>query len=299
MKQQEFLQSIAKYFARFSEQVNILNKNGEFGINIHAENVLIKVLNVVFNCDFENMNYVEGKNYDSIDLRDKEGKLAVQITATSNIKKVKDTLIGYKTNGHYNSYRELKILILKGRQEKYSQEAIDKVTELQFHFDGGTDIIDFSTLYLLLNKQNDLAKLLVVKEILESQFSDIAIERTLPIVQSFEQLCAVLKPFFDENGHIFKMFGPNSGADGEGPLRWDLTLWYKSRREKIFPNNRSLSALISEYSGIIPEEFKAIFEAFQAHSYAFEKHCENANFDYSLHRFPKLITAVINRFANG
>ncbi|TAE31809.1 MAG: hypothetical protein EAZ91_06770 [Cytophagales bacterium] len=299
MKQQELLQAVTKYFARFKEQVNILNNNSEFSINIHAENILIKILNIIFDCDFENTNYVEGKNYNSIDLRDKTGKLAVQVTATSNIGKVKKTLLKYTENGHYNNYEELKILVLSGRQKAYSQEAIDKVTEPYFHFDGGKNIIDFATLYVLLNEKNDLTKILAIKELLESQFSDVATKNTLPVIKSFEDLCAALKTYFDENSLIFKMFGPNSGADGVGPLREDMTLWYKSRREKILPNNRNISALIDEYSKLIVQEHKSLFEAFQAHSYAFEKHCEDANFDYTLYQFPKEIVNVINKFANA
>ena len=87
MKQLELLHLISKYLSRFTEQVKILNKNGEFSINIHAENVLIKALNIIYNSDFENMNYVEGKNYNTIDLRDKSNQMSIQITATSSIKK--------------------------------------------------------------------------------------------------------------------------------------------------------------------------------------------------------------------
>ncbi|WP_419803240.1 SMEK domain-containing protein [Mucilaginibacter sp.] len=299
MNQQELLQLISKYFARFSEQIDILNKNSEFSINIHAENVLVKILNTIFDCDFENVNYVEGKNYNSIDLRDKGGKLSVQVTATSSIKKIKDTLEGYTKNQHFKHYESLKILVLTGRQRSYSQKALSKITQAFYHFDDSSDILDFSTLYFLLNKQNDIAKILSVKELLELQFSDINTKIRLPIILTFKDLCTVLKPYFDENGHVFKMFGPNSGANGLGLLRWDLTLWEKSKRDKILPNNRDISALITEYKKFIPDENKELFESFLAHSYAFEKHCEDSNFDYTLYQFPNPIVHVINKFANG
>lgn len=294
MKQQELLLLISKYLSRFTEQVKILNKNGEFSINIHAENVLIKVLNIVFNADFENVNYSEGKNYDTIDLRDKNGNLSIQVTAISGITKIKDTLEGYVKNEHYKNFKELKILILTGRQKKYGQEAFDKITKLIFPFDGGQSIIDLSTIYLLLNKQNDLAKILAVKELLESQFSDIATTSGKEIeVNSFNALCGTLIPYFEENGNVFKKFGPNSGADSTEPLRWDLSLWYKSRREIILPNNLTISAFIREYKSLIPEEHMATFDKFLAHSYAFEKHCVDANFDYSEHQFPKEIMKIL------
>ena len=294
MKQQELLLLISKYLSRFSEQVKILNKNGEFSINIHAENVLIKILNIVFSVDLENVNYSEGKNYDTIDLRDKKGNLSIQVTATSSITKIKDTLEGYLKNEHYKNFKDLKVLILTGRQEKYSQEAFDKIVQPHFAFDGGQGIIDLSTIYLLLNKQNELAKILSVKELLESQFSDISTPEKIIEIDSFNKLCKILLPYFDENGNVFVKFGPNSGADSKEPLRWDLTLWYKSRREIILPNNVSISAFIREYKSLIPGEYIKVFDSFLSHSYAFEKHCEDANFDYTEHQFPKDIIKIIN-----
>lgn len=293
MRQQELLLLISKYFSRFSEQVKILNANGEFSINIHAENVLIKILNIIYNSDFENVNYSEGKNYDSIDLRDKGSKFSIQITATSAIKKIKDTLTTYLQNEHQKKYEKLYILILTGRQEKYSQEAINKVTSNNFVFDQGIDIIDFTTLYLKLNEQNDLAKILTVKELLESQFSDTIQGSTLIEINTFQKLCEIILPYLSENGKIFRTFGPNSGADAKEELRWDLTLWYKSRREIILPNNKFLSNLITSNKNLIPNEHLEIIEKFIAHCYAFEKHCEDANFEYKQYLFPNEITEII------
>lgn len=294
MKQQELLLLISKYLSRFSEQVKILNKNGEFSINIHAENVLIKILNIVFDVDLENVNYSEGKNYDTIDLRDKNGALSIQVTATSSITKIKDTLEGYLANEHYKKFKDLKVLVLTGRQEKYSQEAFDKIIQPHFTFDGGQGVIDLSTIYLLLNKQNELSKILAVKELLESQFSDVSTRDKIIEIDSFNKLCKTIFPYFQENGNVFKKFGPNSGADSKEPLRRDLTLWYKSRREIILPNNVTISAFIRENRAVIPDEHIKVFDNFLAHSYAFEKHCEDADFDYSEHQFPKEIMDILN-----
>ena len=166
MKQQELLHLILKYFSRFTEQIKILNSNGEFSINIHAENVLIKILNIIYECEFENVNYIEGKTYDSIDLRDKNLKYAIQVTATSKITKIKKTLTKYISNDHYKKYQELKVLVLTGRQEKYSQDSIEKILDEKLEFDVNLGVIDFTNIYLKLNELNDLPKILTVKNIL-------------------------------------------------------------------------------------------------------------------------------------
>lgn len=295
MNQHQLLLSISKYLARFSEQIKILNANGEFSINIHAENVLIKILNIIFNCDFENVNYVEGKNYDSIDLRDKNGMLAIQITATSKITKVKHTLTQFIKNGHSSNYKRLVILILTGRQERYSQDPLNKILQKKITFDQGKDIIDFSTLYVLLNSLNDLSKILTIKELLESQFRDIIVDSEPISIKNFTDLLNFLHPYIIENGKIFKQLGPNSGAAVTEPLRWDLTLWYNARREKILPNNISIGNLIKSNMSLIPFEQITVFEKLLNHIYAFEKHCEDANFDYSNYLFPSEILKLFEK----
>ena len=294
MKQQELLLLVSKYFSRFKEQVKILNSNGEFSINIHAENVLIQILNIIYDCDFENVNYEEGKNYDSIDLRDKQGKYSFQITATSSIVKIKDTLEKYIRNKHFQNYKELKIIVLTGRQEKYSQEAIDKVLDKAIVFDVNANVIDFTNLYLELNKINELSKILAVKNHLEQQFSDITSNlEVLPEIKSFKELCQTIKPYLEENNGIFTNFGPNSGAASTTPVRWDLTLWYKARREKLLPNNIVICNLLKNYNELIPTEFRKTFNLFENHVYAFEKHCEDPYFDYSQYLFPQEFSTII------
>jgi len=293
MKQFEALQSISKYLSRFKEQVKILNANGEFSINIHAENILIKILDIIFDADFENTNYTEGKTYNTMDLRDKNKRIAVQVTATSNITKVKETLQSFVKNNHYENFDKIIFLILTDRQEKYSQEALDKITDSKFVFKQNEDIIDLSTLYVKINALNTLTQILAINELLESQFKDKIDAPTTPDIQSFDDLIRHLKPLFIENKELFKKFGPNSGASVTEPLRTDLTLWYKVRREKLVPNNSFIYKLIESNFHYIHPDFKNIFDKLQAHIYAFEKHCEDTNFDYTQYQFPIEIEKII------
>ena len=129
---------------------------------------------------------------------------------------------------------------------------------------------------------------------MESQFRDTPDKGCIPTIKSFKQLCEQLLPYLRENGIMFKSFGPNSGLDSKEPLRRDLTLWYKSRQDKILPNNDNMSILIEAYRFYIPEKYIEVFDKFLIHVYAFAKHCEDANFDYSHHIFPKEITNIVN-----
>jgi hypothetical protein len=78
-----------------------------------------------------------------------------------------------------------------------------------------------------------------------------------------------------------------------------LTLWYKSRREKILPNNKVISELLNANKEVIPDEYSEIIFKFQNHVFAFEKHCEDALFDYSQYLFPKEFPKIIEDGIKG
>lgn len=126
MNQLELMQSISKYFARFSEQIKILNANNEFSINIHAENLLVNVLNIVYDLELKNVNQSISGNYAAIDLLDSENRISYQITSTSTIDKVKDCIQKYFRNAIYKEADYLNIYILTTKQDSYSDNALQK-----------------------------------------------------------------------------------------------------------------------------------------------------------------------------
>lgn len=292
MNQHELLQRISKYLSRFKEQVAILNANGEFAINVHAENALLKILEVVYDCELENMNYVEGKNYDSIDLRDKKGKYTFQITATTQLKKIKETLTTYVGNEHYKKYKRLIIVMLATKQEKYAEDGLGKIIDNKMKFSTDEDVIDIPMLYTKINELNDLGKIQHICELLEAQFSD-KIEKQNKKLKTFTEICQSIAPVLRRNNAIFKEMGPNSGAIDQGPVRYDLTLWYAAREELINPNNKAIVQIISENTDLIPKEYLNVFESFLNHAFAFEKHCKDPTLDYSGQRFPKEFSSII------
>lgn len=171
MNQEHILYRISQLLSRFREQIKILNSNGEFSINTHAENILIKVLNELYECDLENVNYSENKTYPSIDLRDKSKKIAIQVTSTAGLNKVKHTLEKFIEKGIYKDFDRLFIFIITEKQSKYDQSKIDEITNGKFTFKTKS-IIDRTNIYLELNKQNNLKKINRICTLLEEQFAD-------------------------------------------------------------------------------------------------------------------------------
>jgi energy-coupling factor transporter ATP-binding protein EcfA2 len=171
MNQEKKLFRISQLLSRFRDQVTILNSNGEFSINIHAENILIKILNLLYNCELVNVNYHENKNYPSIDLRDEKNKKAFQITATSSFEKVKHTLKKYKEMEMYKNFSELYIFIITDKNKSYDQDKINEITEERFVFEN-KNVIDRGSIYKRLNEINDLDIISKILELLEQQFAD-------------------------------------------------------------------------------------------------------------------------------
>lgn len=216
--------------------------------------------------------------------------MAIQVTSTKKIKKIRDTISKYVKNEHYKNYRSLKILILTGRQHKYSNEVLNNIVDGKFTFNQSTDIIDFSTLYVRLNAANNLNKILAVKELLQEQFADASqTEADSHNIESYKELKKIICEKLRITNQVFKDFGPNSGADSIGPLRWDSTLWYEARKEKLLPLNNLIAKIIESNIELIPVDKRDMFQKYINHVYAFNKHCEDADFDYTEYQFPKEI----------
>ena len=177
MNLQTTMNRIGILLSRFSESVRILNANGEFSINIHAENALVKILKVIFDTEFDNLNYSEGKHFPAIDLRDKQEKsathkrIAIQVTADESLKKVKDCISTFLQNGMDKDYDLLYVVVLGKKQRSYSQDSIDKVRK-GFSFKAKEHILDIADLYVLLNSKNDLEATEEIRSYLEMQFTD-------------------------------------------------------------------------------------------------------------------------------
>lgn len=114
-------------------------------------------------------------------------------------------------------------------------------------------------------------------------------------ISSFPVLAKALWPLMAANGRAFMSFGPNSGADNAADLRWDMKLWESAKIDTIVPNNRKMLELINKNQGVIPSQYRAVFDKMITHIYAFEKHCEDPTFSYSEHQFPQKFAQIVDQ----
>lgn len=112
--------------------------------------------------------------------------------------------------------------------------------------------------------------------------------------RSFRGLRRAIKPLMDENARIFREFGPNSSANTEGAVRFDLSVWYKARGQ-IGNNNQHIARLIRANIDRVPQLYQPIFLQWLSHIDAFAAHLEDPAVDYRNHQFPQDIFDVISK----
>ncbi|CAI8928349.1 SMEK domain-containing protein [Methylocaldum szegediense] len=111
-----------------------------------AEQVICGVMRELYGfTGLRNLNAEHG-NFPGIDLADDVGRIAVQVTATPDLPKIKDTLKTFLKHGLHERYDRLIVYILTVKQDGYSQSAIDAITNGYFSFSADTDIVDYRDL---------------------------------------------------------------------------------------------------------------------------------------------------------
>ncbi|MDR6434326.1 SMEK domain-containing protein [Brucella pseudogrignonensis] len=110
-------------------------------INKRAEDFYREVLNIVVGLDLININ-IEEPNAAAIDLGDKKARIAIQVTSTKDISKIKSTFDKFIEKGLNASYDQLIVLniIKAGDHRKVS---LDDASGFTFQFD--RDLWDMNT----------------------------------------------------------------------------------------------------------------------------------------------------------
>ncbi|WP_162944824.1 SMEK domain-containing protein [Flavisolibacter nicotianae] len=177
MKRKDCIDKIAKYLARFVEEVKAYNSANLYDINIHAENALIPIFNLVFDLNLVNANALAKKNYPAVDLIDDANRIAFQVTATPTLDKIKGTLDRFQENKLDEKYDTLYIYVLTEKQSSYSETGLQPLIPDGFSFAAKDNIIDLGDLLQRINYIQALDKLETLARLCEHEFSDTQIEQ--------------------------------------------------------------------------------------------------------------------------
>lgn len=205
MNQQKSLIRISELLSRFKIQVGILNANAQLDINIVAEDILIPIINIAYNCNLSNAKYSEDDTkFPALDLLDKVNRIAFQITSTATISKAKKTIEGIIKNNFQTQFDNFYIYIITQKQNNYDKTILETATQNSFKFNE-KNILDEKDLYVKIASL-PFDYILKIEKILEKQFSDI-IKDEYEIQDDITKIISKLRITHDEKFLISEIEG--------------------------------------------------------------------------------------------
>lgn len=187
MNRKKNINRIAELISRFIAEVETLNSLSLYDVNIHAENVLIPIINYVYNYKLSNANHEE-KNYSAVDLIDRVNRIAIQVTSTANSEKVKHTLNQYKKHKERDEFDTLLIFLITKKQKTYSDQKFREIIEGQFEFSSAENIIDLRDVITEINSWHSIPKIQKVLDLLNAEFSEEEIDKRRNILENTERI---------------------------------------------------------------------------------------------------------------
>ena len=222
------LDRITEILSYLKSQVELSNPSNFTDINIYAENFYRDFLNLIFGYDLKNINILE-PNSAAIDLGDEGKNFAVQVTSTSDLTKVRKTVIkfnGKNLNKKYNRLVVLNIAMKKNHRKQF----IGDETKLQI--DTSEDIWDISDLIKYIgDKEAD--QIFKIRQFLEDQITLKNSETVAKEIKTFQALISLLS---DEN-HPDAGSGFVEKPDPKGKIEErfsDHTEYLKSKFKELY-----------------------------------------------------------------
>lgn len=123
MSSTPLMRTIRRKLTFFQTEVVNDNKNNRFDINRDAELFYKPILNIIFDAEFEVLEYSE-KNTPGVDLGCKKQKLAVQVTSETGNSKIKNSIEKFIKYKFYNEYDKFYILYI-GREIDFHIRDLD------------------------------------------------------------------------------------------------------------------------------------------------------------------------------
>jgi hypothetical protein len=133
--------------ARFVAEVTGANAISRTDVNHIAEAILVPILVEAYGYHhLHSLNVDEGENFPAVDLGDDEARVAIQVTSTRAIEKIRRTLETFGAHKLRERYDRLVIYILSRKQQTYSIDALKGVIPPGLSFDPKQDVWDSTDL---------------------------------------------------------------------------------------------------------------------------------------------------------
>lgn len=122
MNRANLLGTISHYLTHLRMSVGQLNSLNLQDINVQAEVFFRDFLNLALDFELKNINIVE-RNARAIDLGDESERIAIQVTSTPDLDKIKHTHDGFVASGLDGKYDRLIVLVI-GERRRYRNASL-------------------------------------------------------------------------------------------------------------------------------------------------------------------------------
>src|SRR5690606_9032079 len=133
------------------------------------------MLNEVLGLQLENLNTSQRKNFPAIDLADFINRVAIQVTSTSSLEKVRSTLETFGRHNLNQQFDVLYIYVITEKREQYNDAKLAEAIPHGFTFNSVEHVIDKDSILQKINSISATQKLLTISKLYEHEFSDIQI----------------------------------------------------------------------------------------------------------------------------
>ncbi len=165
MNNEIIMGQIKRALGGLSFEVSMSTSLNQLSINVHAEQFFVELLNDLFNYNLVNTNFEE-QNATSIDLLDKDNRVAIQVTSDSSLNKVRQTLSKFCEKKLDEKVDRLIILnLIKKTNHK---ETI--IGETDFKINLKEDVWDYTDLISEINNL-EIDKLIKINELIDKHLN--------------------------------------------------------------------------------------------------------------------------------
>jgi hypothetical protein len=129
MNRKSCIDGIVYYLAILRVSVEMHNSLNHQDISVASENFFRDFLNLAFEYSLRNINIVQ-RNAQAIDLGDDDARIAIQVTSSTGLGKVKHTHSGFLKAGLENTYDRLIVLMI-GEKTAFKQDTLGEADGFQ------------------------------------------------------------------------------------------------------------------------------------------------------------------------
>lgn len=243
MKQLDLINEFRALSAQLKTEVEYASAMGHYDTHKVAENLMCKLLSEL--CRYSNLRNLnrDKDNYPGIDLADYQARIAFQITATSDLAKVKNTLDTFLKHNLHQKYDRLIVYVLTQKQSTYSQDSIYTILGGKFNFDANQDVWDYRDLAKLASEAEPAALDRAVKH-----FN--AYLRGVPVGLADEDVDPPAKPAEKLSTNLIELYFPPNIYVAQ--LNQDIKSKIKGKRSDV---RKAIFGFGSELGVKIPSSF--------------------------------------------